>query len=174
WLGVDAILCVPGGVAADFIEGFKGAPYEVAYDNALDAMQQLKATAEEHGVAIGIENVWNMSLLSPLEMRSFVDSVGSTHAGVYFDVGNVISTGFPEQWIRILGHRIKRVHFKDFKRSVGTLDGFCDLLEGDVDYPAVMKALRDIGYDGPVTSEFFGAEKDLAKISSAMDKILAM
>jgi hexulose-6-phosphate isomerase len=66
------------------------------------------------------------------------------------------------------------VHFKDFKRDVGNLDGFCDLLDGDVNYPEVMKALRDIGYDGPVTSEFFGAENDLKKISTAMDKILAM
>jgi hexulose-6-phosphate isomerase len=174
WLGVDAILCVPGGVGAEFIEGFKGAPYETAYDNAMDAMQKLKSTAEGCGVAIGIENVWNKFLLSPLEMRDFVDKVGSSQVGVYFDAGNVIATGYAEDWVRILGHRIKRVHFKDFKRDVGTLDGFCDLLDGDVNYPEVMKALRDIGYDGPVTSEFFGAENDLEKISSAMDKILAM
>lgn len=174
WLGIDTILCVPGGVGAEFIEGFKGAPYEVAYENALDAMKQLKPVAEENGVAIGIENVWNKFLLSPLEMRDFVDEIDSPQVGVYFDVGNVISTGYPEQWIRILGDRIKRVHFKDFKRDVGTLDGFCDLLDGDVDYPEVMKALREIGYDKSVTSEFFTCEQDLAKISSAMDKILAM
>jgi L-ribulose-5-phosphate 3-epimerase len=174
WLGVDAILCVPGGVGAEFIEGFKGAPYAVAYDNALDAFQQIKPVAEETGVAVGIENVWNKFLLSPLEMRDFVDKLDSNQIGVYFDAGNVIATGYAEDWVRTLGHRIKRVHFKDFKRDVGNLDGFCDLLAGDVNYPEVMKALREIGYNGPVTSEFFGAEADLAKISAAMDKILAM
>jgi hexulose-6-phosphate isomerase len=172
WLGVDAILMVPGGVAADFIPGFPPTPYDVAYDNALAALDELKGTAEATGVSIGVENVWNKFLLSPLEFRDFLDKVGSARVGCYFDVGNVILTGYPEQWIKILGRRITRVHFKDFKREVGTLAGFCDLLQGDVDYPAVMAALREVGYDGPVTAEFFDCEADLAKISAAMDEIL--
>ena len=100
-----------------------------------------------------------------------MDEIGSDNVGVYFDVGNVILTGYPEQWIHILGQRIKRIHFKDFKRDVGNLSGFCDLLDGDVNFPAVMAALREIGYTGPVTSEFFNCEADLPKISAAMDEI---
>ncbi len=171
-LGLDAILMVPGGVGADFIPGFRGAPYDVAYKNALAALNQLKSVAEETGVSLGVENVWNKFLLSPLETRDFLDAVGSSHVGAYFDVGNVVSNGYPEQWIRILGSRIKRVHLKDFKREVGTLAGFCDLLDGDTDYPAVMTALREIGYDGFVTAEFFDVEADLPKISAAIDRIL--
>lgn len=174
WLGVDALLVVPGGVGADFIESFPATPYDTAYDNALRALGELKSVAEETRVHLGVENVWNRFLLSPLELRDFLDKVGSPYVGSYFDVGNVVVTGHPEQWIRILGQRIVRVHFKDFKRAVGTLDGFCGLLDGDVDYAAVMNALRDIGYDGFVTSEFFNCEADLPKISQAMDKILAM
>jgi L-ribulose-5-phosphate 3-epimerase len=173
-LGLDAILLVPGGVAADFIPGFQGAPYDVAYDNALAALRELKGVAEEMGVTIGVENVWNKFLLSPLELRDFLDKVGSPRAASYFDVGNVVASGYPEQWIRILGPRIARVHFKDFKRDVATLDGFCDLLDGDTDYGAVMNALREIGYDGFVTAEFFDVEADLPKISAAMDTILKM
>lgn len=174
WLELDTILVVPGGVAADFIPGFKNAPYEVAYKNVKEALQELAPVANQTQVSIGIENVWNKFLLSPLEMRQFIDDLQSDYIGSYFDVGNVIQTGFPEQWIHILGKRIKKVHFKDFKASVGTLDGFCDLLDGDVDYAEVMKALREIGYNGPVTAEFFGCEQDLPKISAAMDRILAM
>lgn len=172
WLGTDAILVVPGGVGAEFIDGFRGAPYDQAYENALSALQELKGTAEELGVAIGVENVWNKFLLSPLEFRSFLNEIGSPQVGAYFDVGNVIYSGYPEQWIRILGPHIKRIHFKDFKREVGNLSGFCDLLDGDVDFPAVMQSLNEIGYNGPVTSEFFDCEADLPKISAAMDKIL--
>jgi len=173
-LGLDTILLVPGGVGADFVDGFIKAPYDVAYENAQASLRELKPVAEETQVAIGVENVWNMFLLSPLEMRDFLDQIGSNYIGSYFDVGNVIATGYPEQWIDILGSRIKKVHFKDFKRSVGTLAGFCDLTEGDVDWPAVMAALRQIGYDGPVTAEFFDCEGDLRKISGAMDRILAL
>ena len=172
WLGVNAILVVPGGVGAEFIDGFRGARYDKAYDSALAALKELKGTAEDLGVSIGVENVWNKFLLSPLEFRAFVDEIGSDNVGVYFDVGNVILTGYPEQWIKILGPRIKRIHFKDFKREVGNLSGFCDLLDGDVNFPAVMAALREIGYTGPVTSEFFNCEADLPKISAAMDEIL--
>jgi len=174
WLGTDAILCVPGGVGSSFNPDFPHTPYDVAYDNALKSIAEISPVAEETGVSLGIENVWNMFLLSPLEMRDFVDKTGSTQVGVYFDVGNNIYSGFAEDWIRILGKRIKRIHFKDYKHGHAGLEGFGDLLAGDVNYPETMKALREIGYDGPVTSEFFGVENDLAKISEAMDKILAM
>jgi hexulose-6-phosphate isomerase len=109
-------------------------------------------------VAICIENVWNKFLLSPLEMRDFIDSFNSQMIGAYFDVGNVLLMGYPDQWIRILGKRIKRVHVKDFKLSVGTAEGFVDLLEGDVDFEAVKKALADVGYDGYVTAELLPFE----------------
>jgi hexulose-6-phosphate isomerase len=86
-------------------------------------------------------------------MRDFIDGFQSDFVGAYFDVGNILPYGLPEQWIHILGSRIKRVHFKDFKNSVGTLDGFCDLLEGDVNWPEVMSALNAVGYDKWVTAE---------------------
>jgi hexulose-6-phosphate isomerase len=139
------------------------------------AIQEVVPVAEEKGVMIGIENVWNKVLLSPLEMRDFIDGFGSERVGAYLDVGNMIVTGYAEDWVRILGRRIGSVHFKDFKRDVGTIAGFCDLLEGDVNYPEVMKALREVGYDGPCVAEFFGLDSGgLKKLSEAMDQILAM
>ena len=86
-------------------------------------------------------------------MRDFIDYFNSENVGAYFDVGNVLLTGYPEQWIRILDSRIKRIHIKDFKNSIGTEDGFVDLLEGDVDFEAIKKALAEINYDGYVTAE---------------------
>ena len=122
------------------------------------ACEDVVALAEEVGVEVCVENVWNKFLLSPLEMRDFVDSFDSERIGAYFDVGNVLLTGYPEHWIRILGRRIKRVHIKDFRRSIGTVEGFVDLLEGDVDFQAVKEALADIGYDGYVTVELLPFE----------------
>jgi hexulose-6-phosphate isomerase len=105
-------------------------------------------------------------------MRDFIDVFGSEMVGAYFDVGNVLLTGYPEQWIRILGKRIKRVHVKDFKRSAGTAEGFVDLLEGDVDFQLVKKALADIGYDGYVTAELLPfAPGRPEKTARAMKKI---
>jgi L-ribulose-5-phosphate 3-epimerase len=153
WLGTDAYLHVPGGVDVFFQPDAEVVPYDMAYERASAVIQALVPAAEESGVAIGIENVWNKFLLSPLEMRDFIDGFRSLQVGSYLDVGNVLLTGYPDQWIRILGKRIKRVHVKDFKRSVGTADGFCDLLEGDVDFDAVRRALAEIHYDGYVTSE---------------------
>ncbi|RYX84139.1 sugar phosphate isomerase/epimerase [bacterium] len=172
YLGIDAMLLVPGGVGADFIDGFVVTDYEDAWNNALASLKEIAPVAEEVGVSVGVENVWNKWLLSPLEFRAFLQEVNSPRVGCYFDVGNVVLTGYPEQWVRILGERITRVHFKDFKKSVGTLDGFCPLLEGDTDYPAVIEALKKANYFGPVTAEFFGAEDQLADISKAMDTIL--
>ena len=153
WLGTDAYLFVPGAVEVCFRPDAEVVPYDVCYQRASEAISKLVPVAEKLGVVIAVENVWNKFLLSPLEMREFIDNFNTSQVGVYFDVGNVLLTGYPDHWIRILGSRIKRVHIKDFKRSVGTADGFVDLLEGDVDFEAVKQALSEINYDGYVTAE---------------------
>jgi L-ribulose-5-phosphate 3-epimerase len=175
WLGVEALLVVPGYLAPLGGESRAHVPYDVALERIRQGIGRLVPVAEEVGVTLGIENVWNRILLSPLEMRDFIDSFESDRVGSYLDVGNMILFGYAEDWVRILGERICCVHFKDFGRSVGTLKGFCDLLEGDVNYPAVMEELRRAGYDGPCVAEFFGLDGSaLDKLSGAMDKILAM
>jgi len=152
-LGIDTILAVPGAVGVDFIPGAEVVRYDLAYERATAFIQAALPAAEKAGVTIGVENVWNKLLLTPLEMKAFVDQFGSEHVGVYFDVANTLAFGYPEHWIEILGERIKRVHFKDYRRNVGTADGFCDLLSGDVDWPAVMAALRKIGYTNWIAAE---------------------
>lgn len=152
-LGIDAILVIPGTVGADFIPDCEVVPYDLALERATAFIQRALPAAEKAGVTLCIENVWNKFLLSPLEMRSFIDSFQSEYVASYFDVGNTLATGYPEQWINILGSRIKRVHFKDYRRAVGSVDGFCDLLSGDVAWPEVVKALRAIPYQGWVAAE---------------------
>ncbi len=172
WLGTDAYLFVPGAVDVFFLENSPVVPYDVCYERASDAVSQLVPTAEDLGVTVAIENVWNKFLLSPLEMRDFIDSFGSKAVGAYFDVGNVLLTGYPDQWIRILGKRIARVHVKDFKKSVGTAEGFVDLLEGDVDFEAVKAALAEVGYHGYVTAEMLPYQPGRPeKTAEAMKKI---
>ena len=172
WLGTDAYLFVPGAVAVFFLPEAEIISYDVCYERATEAVKQILPTAEETGVALCIENVWNKFLLSPLEMRDFIDSFNCEMAASYFDVGNVLLTGYPEQWIKILGKRIKRVHIKDFKTSIGTADGFVDLLEGDIDFETVKKALAETGYDGYVTAEMLPFEPGRPqKTAQAMKKI---
>jgi hexulose-6-phosphate isomerase len=172
WLQTDAYLFVPGAVDIFFMPNAEVIPYEVCYRRAAAAVRQLRPVAERLGVTLCIENVWNKFLLSPLEMRDFIDSFKSRRVQAYFDVGNILLTGFPDQWLRILGRRVKRVHVKDFKTAVGTAAGFCDLLEGSVDFPAVRKALAAIRYDGYVTAEVIPfAPGRLEKTAAAMKKI---
>jgi len=153
WLGTNAYLFVPGAVDVFFNPASEVIPYDVCYKRAVEAVKKLTPTAEKVGVSLCIENVWNKFLLSPLEMRDFIDGFESKRVGSYFDVGNVLLTGYPDQWIKILGKRIKRVHIKDFKTSVGTAAGFVDLGEGDVDFKAVKASLAAIKYNGYVTAE---------------------
>ena len=152
-LGVSTLLVVPAAVDVCFIPAEPVVAYDLVMARVLQAMRDLAPECERTGVRIGLENVWNKFFLSPLEMRDTLDAIGSPYIGAYFDVGNVLLTGYPEQWIRILGERIFAVHLKDFRREVGTLAGFVDLLAGDVNWPAVMEALREVGYHGPLTAE---------------------
>ncbi len=172
WLGVDAYLYVPGAVDVFFLENSPVVPYDVCYLRARESIQQILPTAERLEVALCVENVWNKFLLSPLEMRDFLDSFDSPALGSYFDVGNVLLTGYPEHWIDILGTRIKRVHVKDFKKSVGTVEGFVDMLEGDVDFQTVKQALARIGYDGYITAEMLPFQPGRPEKTAAAMKTL--
>ncbi len=174
-LELDTVLIVPGAVDVFFREDFRPVRYDVVYERSQKALEGLLPAAEKYGVCLGIENVWNKFLLSPLEMCDFVDGFGSEYLRVYFDVGNVLLLGYPEHWIQILGERIRKVHLKDFRVSAGTAEGFCDLLEGDVNWRAVMRALEEIGYDGHLTAEMVPPEPGVVrKTSKAMDDILRM
>ena len=174
-LGTDALLVVPGALRPS-PEEEEPVSYDAAYERSLESIKKVIPAAEENGVCICVENVWNKFLLTPVEMKSFVGEINSEFAGVYFDVGNIILTGFPEMWIKILGTMIKRIHLKDFKASVGNAGGFCGLLEGDVNWPAVTKALRDTGYDSYLTAEYgpykYYPETIIYHLSLSMDKIM--
>lgn len=177
-LGVSAILLVPGTVGTGFWGGREDyVYYEDAWKRCVEQLKALAPVAEQCGVVIGVENVWNNLLVSPKDVLSLLDEVGSPWVQSYLDIGNIVKFGFPEMWVRMLRGRIVRVHIKDFKRSIGTLDGFCDLLCGDVDFPAVMRELRDAGYDADITAEMNNAvcchaDNRVARASAAMDVIL--
>jgi L-ribulose-5-phosphate 3-epimerase len=164
WLGADTVLVHPGQLRPEF-------RYDHAFEALVAALRQLTAACEATGVALAVENVWNRFLLSPREMRELIDAVGHPLVGAYFDVGNVLLFGYPEHWVAVLGPRIRKVHVKDFRRAVGTAAGFCPLLEGDADYPAVVAALRATGYDGYLTAEVGG---DVEETARRLDRILAM
>ncbi len=173
-LGADVILVIPGSVGVDFVPDRPIVPYDVCYERALKQMKRLMPVAEKYGVCVGIENVGNKFLLSPLEMRDFIDAIGSEYACAYFDIGNARSIGYPEQWIRILGKRIKKVHFKDFRYAQ---NAYVDLLAGNVDWPAVMQAFDDIGYEGwgsaeMIPSYIYASDQIIYNTSASMDRII--
>ena len=176
-LGADTILALPGVVNVEFSSPEKKVAYDVVYERALEGLDELKGYAEALQVNIGLENVWNKFLLSPMEMRDFIDKIGSAYVGSYFDVGNTLYCGYPEDWVRILGKRIKKVHFKDYRMQAGGLHGFVDLLAGDVNYPEVVKALGEIGYEDWVSAEMipnykYHTDAIIYNTSNAMDRIL--
>jgi hexulose-6-phosphate isomerase len=171
--GASSVLFVPAIVK-------KEVSYADAYERSQREVKRVIPLAEELGVKIAFENVWNGFLLSPLEAARYVDDFASQAVGWHFDVGNSINFGWPEQWIAILGKRIQKLHIKEYSRKKrddeGLWKGFdAKLGEGDDDWPAVMKALDAIGYDGWGIAEQPGADsaEGLKDISQRMDRIFA-
>lgn len=145
-LGGDTVLIVPGIVNEKL-------NYEDTYERSLKAIQELADYAQNNKIKIGLENVWNKFLLSPLEFRRFIDEVDNPYVGAYFDVGNIVQFGYPDQWINILNSRIFKVHVKDFNNEIGSILGFTNLLVGDVNWKNVIDALIKVNYIGPLTCE---------------------
>lgn len=171
--GASSVLFVPAVVD-------KKISYADAYVRSQEGMRQALPLAQELGVVIAIENVWNNFLLSPLEAARYVDEFNSKFVGWHFDCGNIANYGWPEQWIRILGKRIVKIHIKEFSRpkadKEGKWKGFdVKLLDGDNDWPAILKALDDIGYRGWAITEQGGGDspEGLKDLAARLDKILA-
>ena len=174
FFGATSVLFVPGVVN-------KQIAYDEAYKRAQDGIKKMLPVAQELGVKIAVENVWNEFLLSPLEMARFIDEFESPWVGAHFDVGNVASLGYPEQWIRILNKRILKLHIKEFNRELanktGKYNGFKPKLgdEGGIDWPSVVKALNEISYTGWATAEFGGGDKAaMQDAAERMDKVLQL
>jgi L-ribulose-5-phosphate 3-epimerase len=149
--GADTVLLVPGRVS-------ETVSYDDCWTRSAEEIKKVVPMAINLKVKIGLENVWNNFLISPMEAASFVDQFKTTFVGFYFDCGNILVYGWPEQWIKILGKRLAKVHIKEFSRKIadtqGKSAGFkVNLQEGDVNWPNVMKALDNIGYSGWTTIE---------------------
>jgi len=156
FLGSETILFIPGAVDVAWDESRPVIPYQEVWDNAYSSLKALIPLAEETGVNIGLENVWNKFLLSPMEMKIFIEQLNSPRIGSYLDLGNTLINGYPEHWITILGDHIKAIHVKNFQRSDcgGVLHGFGDSLkEGDLNYEKIKNALISINYSRPLTVE---------------------
>ena len=169
--GASTVLLVPAVVRKDIA-------YQDAYRRSQEEIREVLPMAEEYGVKIAIENVWNMFLLSPVEAARYIDEFESDAIGWYFDVGNIVNYGWPEHWIRTLGDRILKLDIKEYSRKLrdesGPWAGFnVPLGEGDCDWPAVVEALDDIGYTGWATAEVSGGDRiRLADLAARMDRIL--
>lgn len=171
--GASTVLLVPAVVN-------KEVSYADAYVRSQAEIRKVLPLAEELGVRIALENVWNQFLLSPLEFARYIDEFENPWIGAYFDIGNIVNYGWPEHWIRTLGPRIFKLDIKEFSRAKrdneGLWKGFqVKLGDGDCDWPSVRAALTDIGYSGWATAEVSGGDRErLQDIATRMDRILAL
>jgi hexulose-6-phosphate isomerase len=170
--GAKSVLLVPAVVD-------KKRPYDAAWEHSIAEIRATVPLAKELGVRIAVENVWNNFILSPLEAVRYLDEIDSEWVGWHLDLGNLLIYGWPEQWARILGPRVLQLHIKEFSRKKldedGRWDGFAvELGDGDNDWPAIMRALDDIGYDGWGIAEVGGGDAARLKdVSARMDRCFA-
>jgi len=165
--GADTVLLVPAVVNAQ-------TSYHNAWVRSQEQIRKLIPMAQDLKVIIGVEEVWNKFLLSPLEFARYIDEFSSPWVRAYFDVGNVVIFGYPQDWIRTLGKRIVKLHIKDFTFQKRQVAEWVPLREGEINWPEVYKALAEIGYTGSATVELDGGnEAYLREVNKRFDLILS-
>lgn len=163
--GGTSVLLVPGRVIKDQVT------YEQCWERSQAEIKQVLPLAEELGIEILLENVWNDFLTDPKETARYIDELESDMVGAYFDVGNTVRYSPPHTWVPILGKRIKKLDIKDFGKERGFGH---DLLDGDVDWDQIMAELKQVGYVGWGTAEIEGGDqKRLEVIAGNMNRIFA-
>lgn len=163
YYGGTTVLIVPAVVTSEV-------SYRDAYKRSQANIRKLLPDAEKHGIKLAIEEVWNKFLLSPIEFARYIDEFESPWIGAYFDVGNVVEYGYPEEWIRELGKRILKIHVKEYKKEKRFN---YKLGEGEINWANVRKALIDVGYEGWITAEVpQGNVEELTEVTRRMDTLL--
>ncbi len=167
-LGGDSVLLVPGKVTGD------DENHDLVWSRSIDGIREVLPLASRLGVRVLIENVWNGFCEKPEQLRDYLDEIDSPWVGAYFDMGNAQKFAPTEHWIRTLGHRIVKLDLKGWGLGMPNR-GFCKIGDGTVDWPAVLKALAEIGFSGWCTAEVSGGDRErLADISQRMDKVLEL
>lgn len=172
--GTNAVLLVPGAVNED-------CSYEDCWNRSTACIKKLVPIAEKLKVKMCLENVWNNFILSPIEARNYIDQFDSAYVASYFDCGNILVYGWPEQWISTLGHRIGRIHIKEFSKQIadkeGRWAGFgAPLTEGDVNWAKVMEQTRKHYKGGWLTTEqgSGNSPEELQDLCTRLNKILTL
>ena len=159
--------------------GKDGAEDEI-WARSIDNIAKAIPLAAELGVAIAIENVWNHfhydhsggSDQSADAFVKYVDQLNSPWVGMQFDIGNHWKYGNTGDWIRTLGKRIVKLDVKGFSRKQ---DKFTKIGEGDIDWPDVRKALREINFYGWCAAEVGGGGPErLREVSDNMDRVFGL
>jgi L-ribulose-5-phosphate 3-epimerase len=172
--GATSILLVPGVVNNDVT-------FDQCKERSIEAIRKVIPLCEETGVKIAVENVWNNFLMKPEQAKAYLDEIDSPWVGWHFDIGNHVKFGPSEEWVKVLGKRILKLHIKDYSTKPGPdgkAPGFnVKLLEGDNNWSSVMAELDKIGYTGWGITEQPGAQsKDaeaLKELAQRVDKIFA-
>ena len=165
--GATSVLLVPGVVN-------ERVTYDDCFKRSVAEIRKVIPVAEELGVKIAIENVWNNFITKPEQAIAFLNEINSPQVGWHFDIGNTLRYSAPETWIPVLGKRILKLHIKEY----GQFDQFdVRFFEGDNNWPAIMKALDDVGYKGWGISEQPGKQSkdatELKDLSERMERIFA-
>lgn len=168
WLGAR-VLVVAAGVVGEWNAPRPAVRYEDALLYAYNALRALAYEGEARNVMIAVENGWDRFLLSPVEMRELIDHVNSAWIRVSLSVGHALAFGYPQDWIATLGSRIVCVRAWDYRLASGTPAGLCPPGDGDVDWSAVVAALRGVHYGGPV---IYAGPGEPAEISRRLDRVL--
>ena len=156
WIGAESILVIPGATRVAWEPEHPVYSYKTVWEQSQKSLRELLPVAEQLGVNIALENVWSRFLLSPMEWKLYLDCFDSDRVGIYFDVANCCIYGRPQDYVELLGKRIKAIHIKNFTETdcAGGLHGFGDdILKGEVDFDALKVALKAIDYQGPLTVE---------------------
>ena len=173
--GASSVLLVPGRIVVNDKEPAKAVNYDECFQRSVAEIRKAIPTAEKLGVKIAIENVWNDFITKPEQAKAYLDEINNPMVGWHFDIGNCLRYGPAENWVPILGKRIVKLHIKEYKHIDKNFK--VKFFEGDNHWPAIMKALDEVGYDSWGISEQPGDQsKDAAALkdlSERMDKVFS-
>jgi inosose dehydratase len=140
--------------------GLNDAEWEIFAEGAMKVVEAVK---REAGLRTAFHHHCAGYVETPAEIEKLMSLTDPGSLGLVFDCGHYrLGGGDPEEGLRKYGKRVWHFHFKDYHPAVGRRAAeegwdyfqsvrhgvFCELGKGEVNFPALMKQLQELGYDG--------------------------
>ncbi|MEM8782698.1 MAG: sugar phosphate isomerase/epimerase [Planctomycetota bacterium] len=148
-------------------------------DSYYHGMPNVVKLCEEYDITLGIHCHGGYMFGGSPDVLEYLLKLGGPRIGLCIDTAWCLQIGpwqgKPVEWVKKFGQRVVGVHYKDFVFDRAGMWSDVVVGTGNLDLPAFVGALQDVGFDGYAVIEYEAdVENPVPALTECVDKMRAL